>query len=319
LITSDAEKTHDCVACIQGKFIKRPSKWTLPQELPPPLYRLHGDICGPINPPSGTFRYYFVLADASGVHFEVALLPTRNMVFPKILAILLKYRNHFPEHPIKYLRMDNAQEFISHAFEEYCTATGIILTYSVPYEHSQNGLAEAFVKKIQLITRPLLLHANLPVSLWGHAVLHAATLLRLRPTLLNVQTPSEMLSGRPPNVSHICVFGCQVWVPLPDPKRQKNGPQRQQGIYVGFDSPSIIRYLDPQTTNMFRAKFLNCKFLENVFPKLNLPIPRTPLTFGAPKTLTMNPDPPTSLANSKVLKLLNLKALAENTPDGFFN
>jgi hypothetical protein len=181
LITSDAEKTHDCVACIQGTFIKRPSKWKLPQELPPPLHRLHGDICGPINPPFGTFRYYFVLADASGVHLEVALLPTRNMVFPKILAILLKYRNHFPELPIKYLKMDNAQEFRSHAFEDYCTATGITLTYSVPYEHSQNGLAEAFVKKIQLITRPLLLHANLPVSLWGHAVLHAATLLRLRP------------------------------------------------------------------------------------------------------------------------------------------
>jgi hypothetical protein len=129
LHTSDAEKTHDCVACIQGKFIKRPSHWTLPEELPPPFYRLHGDICGPINPPSGTFRYFFVLVDASGVHSEVALLPTRNMVFPKILAILLKYRNHFPEQHIKYLRMDNAQEFKSHVFEDYCTANGITLTY----------------------------------------------------------------------------------------------------------------------------------------------------------------------------------------------
>ena len=60
LVTAEAEKTHDCVACIKGKFIKRPSKWHLPKELPPPLFRLHGDICGPINPPSGIFRYYFV-------------------------------------------------------------------------------------------------------------------------------------------------------------------------------------------------------------------------------------------------------------------
>lgn len=31
----------------------------------------------------------------------------------------------------------------------------------------------------------------------------------------------------------------------------------------------------------------------------------------------MNPDPPTSLANTEVTKILNLRILAENTPDGF--
>ena len=30
LVTADAAKTHDCVACIQGKYIRKPSKWTLP-------------------------------------------------------------------------------------------------------------------------------------------------------------------------------------------------------------------------------------------------------------------------------------------------
>jgi hypothetical protein len=56
--------------------------------------------------------------------------------------------------------MDNAKEFKSHAFEDYCIATGINLTYYVPYEHAQNELAEAFIKKIQLVARPLLLHAK---------------------------------------------------------------------------------------------------------------------------------------------------------------
>jgi hypothetical protein len=57
LSSSDAHKVHDCIACIQGKFSKKPSMWQLPSELPPPLYRIHGDICGPINPPSGAFKY----------------------------------------------------------------------------------------------------------------------------------------------------------------------------------------------------------------------------------------------------------------------
>ena len=41
------------------------------------------------------------------------------------------------------------------------------------------------------------------------------------------------------------------------------------------------------------------------------------MNFGAPKTLTSNLDPPTSLANTEVIKLLNLRTLVENTPDGF--
>ena len=135
LVTTNAEKTHDCVACIQGKYIKRPSNCTLPIEFSPPLYRLHGDIYGPITQLSWIFRYYFILVDASESHFEVSLLPTHNMIFSKLLAILLCYRNHFPEHSIKYLHIDNAQEFRSHAFEDYCTPTGITLTYSVPYKH----------------------------------------------------------------------------------------------------------------------------------------------------------------------------------------
>jgi hypothetical protein len=44
----------------------------------------------------------------------------------------------------------------------------------VPYVHTQNDLDESLVKRIKLITRPLLYNCNLPISCWDHAVLHAA-------------------------------------------------------------------------------------------------------------------------------------------------
>jgi hypothetical protein len=103
---------------------------------------VHGDICGPITPASGPFRYFMVLVDAVGIHFEVSLLNTQNIVFAKLLAMLIKFRTHNPDFPVKTLRMDNAAEFKSQHFEDYYLATGIELTYFVPYEHSQNGLAE---------------------------------------------------------------------------------------------------------------------------------------------------------------------------------
>ena len=321
LTTADASKIAPCEACIQGKMIQRPSEWQLPTELSPPLHRIHGDICGPINPPSGSFRYFLVLIDAFGSHLEVALLTTRNLVFPRILAILLRYKNHFPEHPIKFLRMDNAMEFRSHAFEDYCIASGITLIYSMSYEHSQNGLAKAFFKKLQLVTRPLLLHAELPDSFWGHALLHAAALLRLRPTLLNHLTSFELLAGMPPNSSHLRVFGCQVWISVAEPNRKTIGTHRFEAIYLGFDSPNIIRYMDIGNGNILKARFVNCKFVKNVFPKLITDSTKksVPLTFKAPETSTLNPDPRTALADTEVQKLLNLKDLADQIPDGFYS
>jgi transposase InsO family protein len=70
--------------------------------------------------------------------------------------------------------MDNAAEFSSRAFNDYCMAQGIEAQYSVPYVHTQNGLAESLIKGIKLVARPLLQGCNLPISYWGHAVLHAA-------------------------------------------------------------------------------------------------------------------------------------------------
>jgi hypothetical protein len=68
---------------------------------------------------------------------------------------------------------------------------------------------------------------------------------------------------------------------------------------------------------MYKARFANCRFIETRFPTLTSKPHPTPLNFGAPETLTINPDPPTSLPNTKVLKLLNLRNLAKNTSDGF--
>ena len=46
------------------------------------------------------------------------------------------------------------------------------------------------------------------------------------------------------------------------------GPQRRIGIYVGFDSPTIIKYLEPMTGDVFRAGFADCHFNETMFPQL---------------------------------------------------
>jgi len=97
---------------------------------------------------SGPFRYFLVLVDALGRQSHVSLLSTRNLAFANLLSMLIRFKAHFPNYPIKTFHMDDAQEFRSRSFEDYCIATGIDLTYSVPYKQVQNRLVESFIKRI---------------------------------------------------------------------------------------------------------------------------------------------------------------------------
>ena len=70
-----------CAECAQGKLITRPSPAKVNTEIINFLERIQGDICGLIHPPSGTFRYFMGLIDASTRWSHVCLLSTRNLVF----------------------------------------------------------------------------------------------------------------------------------------------------------------------------------------------------------------------------------------------
>ena len=97
----------------------------------------------------------------------MCLLSTRNHAFAKIIARVIRLRAHHTEYQIQSIRMDNAAEFSSNAFNDYCMALGIQVQHSVPYVHTQNGLVESLIKRIKLIARPLLQNCNIPTSCWG--------------------------------------------------------------------------------------------------------------------------------------------------------
>ena len=77
---------YTCATCSKGKLIIRPSFTNATFESPAFLERIQGDICGPIHPPSGPFRYFMVLIDASTRWSHVCLLSSRNVAFARLLA-----------------------------------------------------------------------------------------------------------------------------------------------------------------------------------------------------------------------------------------
>jgi len=116
-----------CVFCALGKFVSRPHKCKLSHELSVTLQRIQGNICGPIDPSCGPFRYFFDLIDASTKWSYVSLLASRNQVFSRLLVQIIQLWARFSDHPIQSIRLDGAREFKSQAFKTYCESTGIQL------------------------------------------------------------------------------------------------------------------------------------------------------------------------------------------------
>ena len=58
---------------------------------------------------------------------------------------------------------------------------GIIVEHPIAHVHTQNDLTKSLIKRLQFIARPLIMRINLPISIWGHVILHVATLIRIRP------------------------------------------------------------------------------------------------------------------------------------------
>ena len=46
------------------------------------------------------------------------------------------------------------------------------------------------------------------------------------------------------------------------------GPQRNLGIYIGYESPSIHKYLEPITKDQFTTRYADCIFDEDHFSTL---------------------------------------------------
>ena len=86
-----------------------------------------------------------------------------------------------------------------------------------------------------------------------YAILHATSLIRIRPIAYHKYLPLQLDYGYEPNISHMRIFCCAVYVPIAPPQCTKMGLQKRLGIYVGFDSPSIIRYIEPLTSDVFTA------------------------------------------------------------------
>ena len=97
------------------------------------------------------------------------------------------------------------------------------------------------------------------------------------------------------------------------------GPHRNLGIYVGYQSPSIIKYLEPLTVDLFMARYADCIFNEDHLPALggDYKYHSECQEINWDAQVISSLDPCTLEIEQQVQKIINLQHIANNLPEAF--
>ena len=202
---------------------------------------VHIDTCGPfpVLTPWKEACFTIFLDDASN-YGSTSLFIAKNGVFPAWKKVEASWELRSGNH-VKTIHLDGAKEFTKGSMVKHLITRGISLQITAPYAHAQARKAEQYVRTIEDGIQTLLADAKLPMMFWGDAVLTVQYLCNHLPTstLPPGITPYEIMQGQKPDLSHLCVWGCQCFPSIPPELRTKGGPRRYKAVFVGYEDNRI--------------------------------------------------------------------------------
>jgi hypothetical protein len=233
-----AEHQGVCRGCALGKNAKAafPSSDSRSKEI---LDLVHSDVCGPMSVPSSSgYLYYVTFIDDYSRRTWIFFMKTKDEVFSRFREFRALVENQTGK-KIKVLRSDNGGEYTSNEFRDFCKEAGIKRELTVPFNPQQNGVAERKNRTIVEVARAMLHDQDLPMMLWAEACNTTVYVQNMSPhRILEDKTPEEAFTGVKPEIGHLRIFGCPVYIHVPKEKRTKLEPSGRKGMFVGYNETS---------------------------------------------------------------------------------
>jgi hypothetical protein len=128
----------------------------------------------------------------------------------------------------------------------YTKEKGIVLEFTTPYAHQQNGVAECSMRMIVELGRSMMAESGLPSQYWADAFVMASYIKNLLPSSrIPGKIPTEIWMGRRQDISHLCAFGSLAYAHIPaDIGSSKLAPQSAKLILIGYYGTSGYKLLD---------------------------------------------------------------------------
>ena len=233
--------TTVCDACQLGKF-KRTTFPPTDHRKTSPFQLIHLDVWGPSSQTDVLGkRYFLVCTDDYSRYSWIFLLKEKTEVTPNIKNLCKLIKRQFGE-DIKGIRTDNARDFLNTELKEFLESEGIKHETSCPYTPQQNGLVERKIRDTVDKSRTLLIQGNVPINLWGFAVMTAMHLInRLPSKVLYFRSPIHLLEECFPNIKlktslPVKAFGRVCYVHNPKYKQNKWNAKALKCVFLGYST-----------------------------------------------------------------------------------
>jgi hypothetical protein len=110
---------------------------------------------------------------------------------------------------------------------------------AISYNPQQNGVVEKTNWSIVSSSRAMIHDQDLPMFLWAEACNTIVYVQNKSPRMiLGDKTPEEAFIGVKPEIRHLRIFGCPIYVHVPVEKRTKLEPLGEKGIFVEYNETS---------------------------------------------------------------------------------
>ena len=261
--------TADCVCttCVVTKSHRRAIGNHAPAHHRPtrPLELVSADLIGPVStksakstvrvPSMGGNLYSLHIIDGYSRYAVVVLLPSKSHAAAALVKVLTQL-SVYTGLNVRQLHTDGGTEFVNSVVADHCVTHGIKHTVTTVDHPEHNGQAERLNRTLVTKARSILAHAGLPVALWGEALMYAAHVYNATPSSAHPSTtPAHLLTGKPPSLRNIRVFGCNAYTWVHPNKRGKFDRTAQPGVYVGYDdTKNAYRILDVHTRSIISTR-----------------------------------------------------------------
>jgi transposase InsO family protein len=286
-----------CEVCQSSKQRKEPIGKLAARPSAHPGRVIHCDIKGPIEDAAyNGSRFAIVFIDEA-----TRYMITREMVSKdqcvKALADAIDEFARLPDNPIivgkgSIFHSDSERVLQSKGMHAFLSSRMVTPRASPPHTHERNGIAERAIQTLFNTTRALLHQSGMPSKFWNVAMQHATYLRNRSPTdALGGISPQEKLTGHPPDLSQLRIFGAVAYVKVDEAHRTALSPKSRKGLYVGNSALSNSYRVMLHTGN--RISFVDtvhCKIDEGISHRPSSPPPVTS-TAPAPAALVAGKDP----------------------------
>lgn len=225
-----------CESCLQGKMAKSP--FVRQRERATELLALvHSDVCGPFSETArGGYLYFVTFTDDYSRYGSVFLMKHKSETFEKFKEFRHEVEKQTGK-SIKALRSDRGGEYLSAEFLNYLKENGILSQWTPPGTPELNGVSERRNRTLLDMVRSMMSFTDLPLFLWGFALLTATYILNRVPSKSVPCTPHEMWFGKKPGLNHLRIWGCPAYIKKL--KTDKLEARSDKGRFIGYPKESM--------------------------------------------------------------------------------